>query len=440
MNALTANRLLRVVEEAIEADQVAVLGRDIRTSSEKIVRYCVTSHEPVYEDLATLVESMAFWDRRIVRRRSEGWTRELSIEVPVYEVTQFRRAAALEALADAATFLTGDKWTFEFVPRKRPAPIRQATFRLPQVAIRNVVPFSDGLDSFAQVQLSLHRHGRDAVMLVRSGLSRDRNFPQLMNLRVPRKFGGRRMREVSYRTRPLVFYTLAAIGAVITEAEAVVIGENGQGAIGPACTRFADEWWFRSAHPAFVKRWANFLGIVLGKAIRFEQPQLWKTKGEVLSELQTKGLTVGWEKTSSCATRPTSRYGRRRCGICGGCLLRAASAHASGLIGLSEDNAFDVRALRDVGCHPDGRERPMPSGDRAVAVRAIATMAQFARLAEGPEGNLVVQREARLIDPDDPEAVKSKLIRLLRQHQTEWNAFLSSLPEPSWLREVAAQV
>src|SRR5271166_1804935 len=297
MNALTPNRLLRVAEEAsIDRDQVAVLGRDIRTSSEKIARYCVTTHEPVYEDLATLVESMAFWDRRIVRRRSEGWTRELSIQVPMYEHIQFQRAAAIEALAEAARFLTGDKWSFEIVARKGPVPSRQGALILPQAAIKDVVPFSDGLDSFAQVQLSLCEHGRDAVMLVRSGLGRDRIFPQLISLRIPRKFGRIRMREVSYRTRPLVFYTLAAIGAVLTGAEAVVVGENGQGAIGPACLPFADEWWFRSAHPAFVRRWANFLGIILGKPIRFEQPQLWKTKGEVLSELRAKDLMAGWEK------------------------------------------------------------------------------------------------------------------------------------------------
>ena len=68
MNALPPNRLLRVAEDAsIGTDQVAVLGRDIRTSSERIARYCVTTHEPVYEDLPTLVESMAFLDRLIVR-------------------------------------------------------------------------------------------------------------------------------------------------------------------------------------------------------------------------------------------------------------------------------------------------------------------------------------------------------------------------------------
>jgi hypothetical protein len=124
----------------------------------------------------------------------------------------------------------------------------------------------------------------------------------------------------------------------------------------------------------------------------------------------------------------------------GGCLLRAVSAHASRLTLPDGDNAFDVYALEDVAHHPDGRERRMTSGDRAVTVRAIATMTEFARLAESPEGDLVVQREAQLIDPDNPEATQTRLVRLLRQHQAEWNAFLSSLPERSWVREIVGQV
>jgi hypothetical protein len=67
-------------------------------------------------------------------------------------------------------------------------------------------------------------------------------------------------------------------------------------------------------------------------------------------------------------------------------------------------------------------------------------MTEFARLAESPEGDLVVQREAQLIDPDNPEATQTRLVRLLRQHQAEWNAFLSSLPERSWVREIVGQV
>jgi 7-cyano-7-deazaguanine synthase in queuosine biosynthesis len=441
MNVMTPTRLLRVVEHASSgAEPVALLGRDIRTSSERISHYCVTEHEPVYEDLATLVESMAYFDRLVPRRRSGGWARQLSIQIPTYECGVFQRAVALDALLEAAWFLTGDRWSFEFVPRQGPAPGRQAKLSLPKGVMRHIVPFSDGLDSFAQVQLSVREHGRDAVMLVRSGLGRDRIFPELVSLRVPRKFSGVRMREVSYRTRPLVFYTLAAIAAAITQAEAVVIGENGQGAIGPACLPFADEWWFRSAHPGFVRRWARFLGTILDNPTRFEQPQLWKTKAEVLCKLRTDGLLGGWENTSSCSTRPKDRYGHRSCGVCGGCLLRTVSAHSAGLSLVTEDNAFDLNTVEDICFSRVGGHRRMRPGERAVAVRAIATMAEFARLADSSGGDVVIKREAQLIDPDRYPMAEQNIRQLLRRHKSEWDGFMSSLPERSWVREIAGQL
>lgn len=438
MNADTPVRLLRVVEKATSGqDEVAVLGRDIRTAPERIAQYFVTQHEPIYEDLAVPVESMAYWDRRIVRRRSLGWAREIPIQLPAYEHSQFQRAPAVGALAEAAWFLTGDRWNFEFVPRKAPAPRRQGTLPLAQGTVRHVVPFSDGLDSFAQVRFSISEHGRDAVVPVRSGLGSDRNFHGLMPLRIPRKFRGSRMQEVSYRTRPLVFYTLAAVAAVVTNADAVVIGENGQGALGPACVPFADEWPFRSAHPAFVERWQNFLRAVLQRPVRFEQPQLWRTKGEVLADLRDKRLIAGWEWTNSCATRPKDRYGRRGCGICGGCLLRLVAAHGAGRSLPVGVNVFDVRSAQDVGCGRNETERRMSAGERAVAVGAIIAMADLARLADSPETELAADREARLFDRGNSGEVRLNLPGLLHRHQTEWEDFMSSLPDRSWVREIA---
>ena len=390
MNALTPNRLLRVSETPLDDADVAVLGRDIRTASERIAAYCVTRHAPIYEDLATLVESMAYWDRRVSRRRASGWSRVLEIEVPVYETGCFAQSSVQAALAEAAWFLTGDQWRFKFVARRGLAPGRQGHLQLPPTAIAHVIPFSDGLDSFAQARLSAKAYGREGVMLVRSGLGRERNFHDLVTLRVPRRFSGVHLRETTYRTRPLVFYTLAAIGAVITGAGAVVIGENGQGAIGPACLPFADEWWFRSAHPGFIARWATFLALVLGAPVRFEQPQLWRTKGEVLTELVAAGLAEGWDETNSCATRPNDRHSRRSCGVCGGCLLRTVAAHTAGLSLCEDDVAFDLAAFEAVARDRQGEKHAMTPGERAVAVRAIAAMVDFARLAEAPGREAIV--------------------------------------------------
>lgn len=181
---------------------------------------------------------MAYLDRRVVRKRTGGWTRQLSLQVPAYEYRQFHRAAA-EALTDAACFLTGDRWSFEIVARKGPTPTPQ---------------------------------------------------------------------------------------------------------------------------------------------------------------------------------------------------------HAAGLTLPPGENAFDVYATEDVVDDWNGRKRRMTPGERAIAVRAVSAMAELARLSDLSEGELAVRREARLIDSKNPRVVKAKFLGLLHQHRAEWDAFIGSLPNRSWVGEIVGQL
>ncbi len=441
MNVISRERFLQVAEvEASSPDLVALLGRDIRTAHEVIADYCVTEHLPIYEDLAVLVESMAYMDRAVTRHRSVGWSRDLSIQLPVHELSIFRRRDVAEALADAALFLTGDRWNFDFIQRKGSGCFRQSPLPFEQPGAAQVIPYSDGLDSFAQVKCSVQEHGRDAVLLVRAGLAKDKVFPQLMSLRVPRQFQGIRLREVSYRTRPLIFFTFSAIAAHLVGADVVVIGENGQGSFGAACLPFADEWWFRSTHPAFVVKWANVLSRILGKVIRFEQPNLWKTKGQVLTELRDKNLTDGWDATSSCSTRPADRMGSKACGVCGGCLLRIVSALSAGLTVATNKFTFDVRDLDAKALDREGNVADMSPNHRDVAVRAITVMEEFAKLLDSPLGASTINREARLVDDLNPSEIERSLADLLRHHRSEWTSFKDSLPTKSWLLEIVGQL
>jgi hypothetical protein len=88
----------------------------------------------------------------------------------------------------------------------------------------------------------------------------------------------------------------------------------------------------------------------------------------------------------------------------------------------------------------DGQEKQMTPGERAVAVRAIAAMAEFARLADSPAGASAAGREARLVDWANPEVAQALLLRLLQQHRSEWDGFLSSLPSRSWVHEIVGQL
>jgi 7-cyano-7-deazaguanine synthase in queuosine biosynthesis len=432
---------LEVVEpRRSDSEGGAIIGEHIRTSPVVISDFCLTDYKPIYDDIATLVEGMALLDRRAVRHHSSGWARRLVLELPVFELSVFQSSSVMRLLGEAAWFLTGDHWEFCFVQRRGAAPDRPAYLPMPLETVRHVIPFSDGLDSFAQAQLSVHKHGNQAVLLVRSGLNGDTAFSGIAAVRVRRQFRGMRLREASYRTRPLVFYSIAAIAAAIVSAEAIVIGENGQGIFGPACLPFGDEWWFRSSHPAFVTRWEKLLQILLDVPISFEQPQLWRTKGEVISELGEKALLPGWERTRSCSSRPVQCHGRRACGVCGGCLLRTVSVHAAKLEGPVGYYAYDPRTVDDRVADQNANGTIMGRSERAAAAAAISNMSEFGQLPDTPHGTAVLKREASLAGQSDPEAAEQNLLSLAQRHRLEWDEFVNSVPKEGWFRQIVEQL
>jgi hypothetical protein len=67
-------------------------------------------------------------------------------------------------------------------------------------------------------------------------------------------------------------------------------------------------------------------------------------------------------------------------------------------------------------------------------------MVEFSSLLDTSDGNAAVDREACLIDPNDSEAVRAKLGRLLEQHRSEWDAFVCDLPNHSWVRKIVGQL
>ncbi len=414
----------------LEHEIAAELGRHIRTNPEPIARHCLQSLAAVSEDVATIVESLALADRVQTRRRAEGWSRQFKIEIPVFELSRLSDPLVHNALTEAAEFLTGDSWQIEFVPRSG-TPLNAQYLPLVEETPRFVIPFSDGLDSFAQSRFLTAEHGNAAVWEVRAGkLQNGSNRPGRPLLEVPRGFRAGHPRERTYRTRPIVYFSIAAIAAATSKAEAVVIGENGQGALGPSLARFGNEWPFRSAHPGFVSRLGDFLTRALGTPISFIQPQLWRTKGEVLTELRERDLLGDWETTQSCSMRPLQRKLRKACGLCGGCILRQAAASAAN-IQLESDVAFDVRSPSLIVTSKGGLREPMDQNQREILARAGLSMSVF---ASHSVGSAIIKREARDIAGMPKELAETKLTSLVQRHAAEWAGFIDRLPKRAWLR------
>lgn len=410
----------------------ARLGHTIRTNPRPIARHCIKELAPISEDIATIIESLALADRLQTRRRADGWSRRLGLKIPVFEHDSLCHSGAVAALIDAAGFLTGDEWQIDFT-RRLDRPLSEQYLSLALDTPQFVVPYSNGLDSFAQARLLQHDHGVASVLPLRAGKLQHGGETNRPLLTVPRGFNAGHPRERTYRTRPLVYFSLAAVGAATIGASTVVIGENGQGGLGPSFARFSDEWPFRSTHPGFVSRLASFLNRSLGTSISFEQPQLWRTKGEVLRELAERGIADGWQSTLSCSTRPYQRDGRRSCGFCGGCILRRTALHAADY---QNENGvmFQLEAAGLTYQSSTGCDTPVGANEREILLRACMSMDAFAGARSRADAADVLARQGRDIPDISDDEVSMRLASLIDRHAIEWHSLIESLPADAWLR------
>jgi 7-cyano-7-deazaguanine synthase in queuosine biosynthesis len=419
-----------------EMPRVAILGRDIRSQPAEIAKHCLVAHRAISEDVATVAESLALADRLFPRHRSRAWARSIELEIPVFEHSVFERRDVATALNEAVHFITGDAWNFRFVPRAG-RPISEAALPFEEVRYRVVLPYSDGLDSFAQAASLASTFGEQNVLKLRSArIGQDGTALRRRVLRVPRNLGSMRKYEQTYRSRPFVFFSFSGIGAFVSGAEKVIVGETGQGVLGPALLPYAGEWPFRSTHPGFLVRMGRYLSLVFGKDVPIELPQLWKTKGEVLRHLREQDLLSGWQETRSCSVRPADKHGSEACGICGGCTLRALALHSADLPTAWDKNAFSLASALAIA--RDGKE--MRPSERHIVVRSLGTMAEFASLSGNRHGASIIEKESLLFGDSDPKTVARNIADLSRRHAAEWQGFLSALPDDGWLRGLASQL
>lgn len=402
----------------------ARLGEHIRANPEPIAQHSLKALASISEDVAVVAETVALADRILTRRRSECWMRHLHLAIPVWERAAFTPAVTA-ALEDTLAFLTGDHWTFEFCQRGS-RPMRQEYLPLTETKPRFIVPYSGGLDSFAQAKLLEDAHGIESLLKVNAGTLQT-GVEGAPLLSIPRRFHAGHPREQTYRTRPFVYFSIAAIAAATLEVEAIVIGENGQGALGPSFAIFGNEWPFRSTHPGFICRLQDFLTLLFQKNIRFEQPQLWRTKGEVLGELKERNLLDGWESTTSCSARPMQRHGNHGCGICGGCILRQTAVHAAGMVAANR-TSFNLSSQSLTLRSSAGHETQMTDNQRDIISHSCLSMDRFATLSL--RGNALAREVSDL-----PLAGAAGLVsRLGSQHSQEWNSMVASLPRAAWIR------
>ena len=417
-----------------------VIGQNLKFSTESMESYFFAQWEPVVYDALLVAAAVEYCDRT-QRRPALAWGREIELCVPVHDPDRWNQKTVAETLHQTLDFLTGDRWQISFYARKQPlSPPRQGQFRLSGNASA-VTPFSDGLDSRAVAGLMARSLGDK---LIRIRLGHTLSHPRQPFTAVPYKVLSvqRDFVESSARSRGFKFALIAGVAAYFANAGQIIVPESGQGALGPALLPVGQAYEDYRSHPLFTNRMEQFLAALLGLRATFQFPQLWQTKGETLSRFVNEcDDGSSWAETWSCwqqSRHVSVENQKRQCGICAACMLRRLSVHAAGL---AEPKATYV--WEDLGA-PTFEAGAAAAFDRkkithAMREYAIAGALHFDHLAglvHSPANAEVHSLNALQLSQSCKLPLmeaRTRLHRLLTQHETEWKDFMHSLGPNSFV-------
>ena len=417
-----------------------VVGRDLKFSTKVLEAYRFRPLTPEIHDLMLLAGAVSFADSLVTRKTSKGWSRYFEIYLPVYNPGFWCQGKILSSLRNVLEPLTGDFWHFNFLQRNNTCPASsQILFEMDEGPI-TVIPYSDGLDSFAVARLQANLLVEESFFLVTTGNHKnaDREWEEnrldgrkrrvSIPFSVPKKTESYRLRENSCRSRAFVFGIMAGIAAYLCKSNRIVIPESGQGSLGPSLAPVGFEVADTRAHPKFSRRLAEFLNYSLEWEIKIEHPQLWKTKGETLKELRNLSLENNWAGTMSCPRKRHMNLNGRKvhCGICSSCLLRRQSLLASDLGGNSEPYIWDK--VSDILYSTNSTRGNNQCSEHAKI--GVLSLHQLACLLDSNQiGENSIQLESMELPEilgESFEEVEEKIHRLILTHKAEWNHFAES--------------
>lgn len=436
--------VVRVVEVRSKDDDCAI-GENICFDEQSLVEYCLAEWKPEYFDFMLIAASVEYCDRSS-RRSIREWSRNFHLIIPVHNPNLWNGDRVNSSLIKTLKLLTGDNWIIEFTERVKPfSPSRQSSLEIP-IGVNAIVAFSDGMDSRA---ISAIAEDENKILLrVRLGTkSNDKQsrlkLPSLFKnipYKIKRTHG--RMVESSNRSRGFKFAVISSIAACLSNVRNIIIPESGQGALGPVLVPVGPIYPDYRNHPSFTKCMEELVLNALGSEVKYTFPRIWFTKGETLkASTLIEGREQEWKTTWSCwqDSRHSSVDGKKKqCGICAACLLRRQSIHAAGLT--DDPSGYVVQNLSS----PEF-SLALPSGyeHRAKNLReyGIAAAMHLNYLAElGGYDNLpksfaVQESKLAIALNEDVKLIDSKLRAMLKKHKDEWENFMTSLGDKSFIRE-----
>jgi DNA-binding response OmpR family regulator len=384
--------------------------RDVHLKIEHLSKLLCASLPEVAADLLEIAAYVYAADQMVSRgglkefEYGERWCRHFRFEIPVRRPEVWRRQEVVTTLADTLSFLADEVYEFGFTRHQNPSALGGYLFHdaAPEETegIQEVIPFSGGLDSLGgavlevlqgrrRVALVSHRpvskvyaRQRDLAKALADRVAEARLKPLHVALEVNKGKGLNR--DFTQRCRSFLYATIAALVARAIGLPRVRFCENGVISLNlPISLQVIGGRASRTTHPQTLAGFARLFSALFECEFSVENPFLWKTKADILREIQAAGHGELCAMTSSCTHTIEATLEHTHCGRCSQCVDRRLNALAAQL---SRQEDPPERYASDVLTGPrDGAELILIERYYATALRIerMQTPAELlARFAE----------------------------------------------------------
>lgn len=300
---------------------------------------------PTVFDFLTLALAVTAADTFVLRKNAaDGWTREISLIVPLKEPEPWR--AQKQRLEQTLHFLSGDIWNLDIIDGgpESPEPYdRRNGYKLLDLeGLDCVCLFSGGIDSTIGT-IDLIHQGHNPLLVshaYKGDKSRQHSVALGLRGQYSRFFGnayplsGGEPTEITMRTRSFNFFAFGLVGAnAIADVNQLntidlYVSENGFISLNPPlATNRLGTLSTKTTHPYFLELLQAIFDNV-GIQIAIRNPYQFKTKGEMIQDCASQDVLQSViSDTVSCSNWKRKRI---QCGRCIPCLIRRAAIFAAG--------------------------------------------------------------------------------------------------------------
>ncbi len=338
-------------------------------------------------DILALATLVYLADTRISREihSQDSWTREISLELPVYDNSKFIKAQ--NVFERMLNFLTGDKWTICFTTKKSTS-IKQPEEIQERKTYDVASLFSGGMDSLIST-INYLEQNKNVMLISHAGDGFTKNsqknileefegkYPHAEPLYLDlwmvfeKDFLPNGGNENSTRSRSFLFIALGIFAiSNLPEINVLQVPENGLIALNiPLDELRVGSYSTRTTHPFYLNLWNEVLkSLEMNKTV--SNPCWNKTKGEMALECLNKDyLSEIIDKSISCSSPIKARWKKlppQHCGYCVPCIIRrAAMCKAFGKNGdVTVYTAKDIDSI--INSHAEGEGIQLRSFQYAI--------------------------------------------------------------------------